>query len=158
VEGLARAAGANDGRDGKFGVGEDVARGEAERGEAERREVRVAAGIAGGAVATVVRLAVDLDREADRQAGEVEVVLADRVLATEAKVAGAGAERTPERNLGRVARAAFAAGAFDRAARGVSPSTTRLRRAVPSPFRGGFEASPLTSGRRRTSASRGWGR
>jgi hypothetical protein len=100
VEGAPRAASGDDAGDDPVQVAQDLACGDAEGFEAVAIHAGVADDVTGGAVATVVRLAVDLYDQPGGQAGEVEAVALLRVLAAELEVARSLAELLPEQDFG----------------------------------------------------------
>jgi hypothetical protein len=89
----------------------------------------------GDPICRVVGRSIDLDCQSLAQAGEIEAIRTNRMLATEFVAAGSQSERLPQANLGRVARAAILARCFDDNAARVEDPTTTLR-AVPLPVPG----------------------
>ena len=135
VEG--RAARGDDVTHDGVAIDQDLTRRNAESAEATGGEVVVARGVASGTITARMRLSVDFDRETCRQAGEVQAIRPDRMLASELEAAGSGAERAPEDHLGHVAGAALLARPLDSGAlRGEDPSTSL--RPVPLPVPGRY--------------------
>jgi len=101
----------------------------------QRRDPRA---IAFRPVATIVRLAIDLDPQSDFEAGEVDYVRSNRKLAAEAKTAGPFAQLLPQQDFGQahvLAQAASCPDRLDRADEDKGDPSTMLRM-VPLPVPG----------------------
>ncbi len=137
VEGCARCTGGNDCGYDVIDGSKHFTRRNAERLEPQRFQFDVSLGIPRRPVAAIMRLAVNLDRQARRQTGKVEAVRTNRMLPAEPIAPGSQPQGTPQHDLGRVPGPAFAAGELDGLPGcGEDPSTPRLRRAVPLPVPG----------------------
>jgi hypothetical protein len=85
----------NDGGNDGVEVFQDGGRGNPKRCEAASVQLLIPNGIALGAIASIVGLAIHLDREAGFQAGEIELVAGLRSLAAELEAAGSFSQLLP---------------------------------------------------------------
>jgi hypothetical protein len=90
-------------------IGQHISGGNTQRAKAALGQIGIAGRVACRAVAAIMCFAIYLNREAHRQAGEVETPCADRVLLAELEPAWTRAKCTPQDHLGQVAAAALAA-------------------------------------------------
>ncbi len=128
-----------DRREDAFQILEHLARRDAKNVASVLAEKRIAALVIGGRVTTIVKFAIDLDREMGRTAIEVGDIGADRMPLTELHTELLAAKLRPQTNFGRRHLAAEPTGAVDPGLYHASctPSTTpRKRGAVPLPVPG----------------------
>ena len=114
-----------------------MARGQAQDLESLRNQPRVTACVALRAVASLMRLAVNLDCKSPFETGEIENDLAKRMLAAELVATRTLAQLAPDQNFGQIAGAALALGNAESIRTGGEEPSTTLR-AVPLPVPGRF--------------------
>ena len=89
-----------------------------------------------------MNLAVNFDREANRETGEIQAEMAKRMLLAETQSARPGPQSAPQDHLRQVAALAFAASEFNgfsgRAKRGAAGGPSTMLRMVPLPVPGSY--------------------
>jgi hypothetical protein len=100
VEGAPLAAGRNDADNNRVEVFQDFNSGNAKSRESDCRKPLIANGISSGVVATSMRFAIYLDRQARFETGKIQSIAELRVLPPELEIPRRFAQRLPGQHLG----------------------------------------------------------
>ena len=120
-----------------FQISENVTRLKTHCSKSAHAQRRISAGIMVGLLPRSVDRAIDLDCQPRSEAGKIETVCSDRMLASEFVAAGAQSQCAPQADLGGISRPAVETCGFDDLATGVEDPSTMFHM-VPLPVPGRF--------------------